>query len=393
MQRQEFSDGPKLGILYITDYFASHGQEILGALHEIFPMIEHWSGTVGVGIASNNVEYFDEPAMCMMLCDFDVKNFHLFNGLKPLSSTIKEGFQADVALLHADPQTPELGDLVIEVAQSTQKNYLFGGLTSSRSQAIQFSFTADLLRVDPLFSGVFQGGLSGVAFSRDLPIISRVTQGCYPHSVTRRITKWDGHVVLELDHRAALDVLIEDLNISDDVLRVDFLQKIRSTLVGLTSGASHGVKKTGGLADDVCVRHIIGLDTARRGIAVAEVLQKDQQLTFCERHAAAAKADLTRICTEIRETLEPEEMSADQAVTLNQTTLEETPALSRKILGAIYVSCAGRGGPHFGAPSAELQIIKKSLGDIPLVGFFASGEIAYKNIFGYTGVLTVFIAQ
>ena len=59
--------------------------------------------------------------------------------------------------------------------------------------------------------------------------------------------------------------------------------------------------------------------------------------------------------------------------------------------GAIYVSCSGRGGPHFGAPSAELQIIRRALGDVPLVGFFAGGEIARHHVYGYTGVLTVFM--
>jgi small ligand-binding sensory domain FIST len=61
-----------------------------------------------------------------------------------------------------------------------------------------------------------------------------------------------------------------------------------------------------------------------------------------------------------------------------------------RIAGAIYVSCAGRGGPHFGGPSAELQIVRHALGDVPLVGFFAGGEIARHHLYGYTGVLTVF---
>ncbi|MES1163967.1 MAG: FIST C-terminal domain-containing protein, partial [Rhizobacter sp.] len=58
--------------------------------------------------------------------------------------------------------------------------------------------------------------------------------------------------------------------------------------------------------------------------------------------------------------------------------------------GAVYVSCAGRGGAHFGAPSAELALVRHALGDVPLVGFFAAGEIARANLYGYTGVLTVF---
>ena len=65
-------------------------------------------------------------------------------------------------------------------------------------------------------------------------------------------------------------------------------------------------------------------------------------------------------------------------------------AATRAIAGAIYISCAGRGGPHFGAPSAEAQIVRHALGDVPLVGFFASGEIARHHLYGYTGVLTVF---
>ena len=60
-----------------------------------------------------------------------------------------------------------------------------------------------------------------------------------------------------------------------------------------------------------------------------------------------------------------------------------------RIVGAVYVSCAGRGGPHFGGPSAELQIVRHALGDVPLTGFFAGGEIAHRHLYGYTGVLTV----
>ena len=70
---------------------------------------------------------------------------------------------------------------------------------------------------------------------------------------------------------------------------------------------------------------------------------------------------------------------------------ESAPPPARRIRGGIYVSCAGRGGPHFGAPNAELQIIRHALGDVPLAGFLAGGEIARHHLYGYTGVLTVFV--
>ena len=111
-------------------------------------------------------------------------------------------------------------------------------------------------------------------------------------------------------------------------------------------------------------------------------------LAFCQRDAKAAKADLLRIATEIRESLEPEEVSLEA---MGAPDLRNhVSQAGQRIAGAIYVSCTGRGGPHFGAPSAELQIIQRALGDVPLVGFFAAGEIANQQVYGYTGVLTVF---
>ena len=96
-----------------------------------------------------------------------------------------------------------------------------------------------------------------------------------------------------------------------------------------------------------------------------------------------------RVCSEIREELEPEILSL--SATTGDASEAEAPA-ARQIVGAVYVSCSGRGGLHFGAPSAELQIVRRALGDVPLVGFFAGGEIAHQQLYGYTGVLTVFTA-
>jgi small ligand-binding sensory domain FIST len=104
----------------------------------------------------------------------------------------------------------------------------------------------------------------------------------------------------------------------------------------------------------------------------------------------AARADLVRICAEIREELEPEELPLAVASALAESEALATPSPERRIAGAVYVSCAGRGGPHFGGPSAELQVVRRALGDVPLVGFFAGGEIARGHLYGYTGVLTVF---
>ncbi|WP_137891991.1 FIST C-terminal domain-containing protein [Ramlibacter sp. 2FC] len=386
MALPDHASAPTLGLLYITDHYAGQAPDILDFLSAELPEVTDWSGTVGVGIASNNVEYFDEPALAVMLCELPHDQYRVFSGVAPLGP----GFAAHTALVHADAGTPDLAELIAEMAARTETGYLFGGLASSRSAVVQFAVGGNgNMRGQGAASGVFSGGLSGVAFGPGVHLVSRVTQGCQPVAPQRVLTAVDGHVLLTLGDEPALDVLLRDLGVSPGLPR-EALAAVRATLVGLSEPGHEAVGRTGHFGSDVVVRHIIGLDPARKGVAIADQPDVGTRLAFCQRHAQAARADLVRICAEIREELEPEAMSVEAASALAASEAESAPHPARRIAGALYVSCAGRGGPHFGGPSAELQIVRRALGDVPLVGFFAGGEIARDHLYGYTGVLTVF---
>jgi small ligand-binding sensory domain FIST len=96
-------------------------------------------------------------------------------------------------------------------------------------------------------------------------------------------------------------------------------------------------------------------------------------MSFCTRDEAAARRDLVRICSEIRD-----EVAGSGGEP------------GRPMAGAIYVSCLARGGQLFGEHSEELRIIRAQLGDIPLVGFCAGGEICGPQLYTHSGVLSVF---
>ena len=392
-----YAANPTLALLYITDHYAQDAQNILDHLSAELPLVTDWSGTVAIGIAANNVEYFDEPGMAVMLLDIPADQYRVFSGIAPLGL----GFDAHTALVHADGATPDLAELVQEMALRTESNYLFGGIASARGEGLQFAVSGDgNICGHGAAGGVFSGGLSGVAFGADVAMVSRLTQGCKPVSASRTITEADNNVVVALDGEPALDVMLRDLSLSLDRPQ-EALQVVRATLVGLVhppegaalagTPAAAAVRQTGNFGNDVLVRHIVGLDPGRRGIAVAEFVEQGAQLAFCQRNVQTAKTDLTRICAEIREELEPQDLPLESVHARQTSVLDATPPQSAKrIAGAVYVSCTGRGGPHFGSPSAEMQIIRRALGDVPLVGFFAGGEIAYDRLYGYSGVLTVF---
>jgi small ligand-binding sensory domain FIST len=373
----EHVSAPTLGWLYLTDHFASAASALLEDARARWPGVA-WVGAVGVGIAGNGVEYFDEPAVSLLLGDIPREHFRVFSGAQPLPRGPHD-FAPATALVHADPATADLDELIAEMADRTRTGYLFGGLASARTQALHIA------------DGVFHGGLSGVAFSGDVALVSRVTQGCQPVGPVRRITEAERNLVLQLDGRPALDALLADLGL-DSLEAREALPKLRQTLVGLSDAGDDALARGGQFGADTRVRHLVGLDPARRAVAIGDAAEAGMQLTFCARHTEAARRDLVRVCSEIREELEPESAPVPALLTAGRTA-EQAAAPVQRIAGAIYVSCAGRGGPHFGAPSAELAIVRHALGDVPLAGFFASGEIARHHLYGYTGVLTVFTAE
>lgn len=366
-QRQR-GGGANLGFVYFSDLYAAQAEELLQALHHDWPGVA-WVGGTGVGICGNGVEYFDEPSLVLMLARLPAGSFQVFSGTHPLA------LAAHTALVHADPATPELPELVAEMSERTASGYLFGGLASARSQALQVA------------EGVFRGGLSGVAFTQEVGLISRVTQGCTPVGPVRRVTAANEHLVLELDGEPALDALLADTGVDLSQPTVA-LPRLRSTLAGVSDAREDTLTRGGQFGENTRVRHLIGLEPGRRGVALAEAVEVGQQMAFCHRDAVAARRDLVRICAEIREEIE----AGIEAPAAPGAGSAELAAASR-IAGAIYISCAGRGGAHFGAPSAELQIVQHALGDVPLAGFFASGEIGHHHLYGYTGVLTVFTAE
>ena len=376
---------PTLGWCYLTDHHAPAAEELLATLRERYPGVA-WVGAVGIGVCASGVEYYDEPGLAVMLADLPPGQFRVFSGQRPLHGQREAGtpFAAHTALVHADPATPELAGLIAELSERVGSGYLFGGLASARNRTLTVAVDA----AEP--GGVLEGGLSGVAFSEEVALLSRVTQGCQPVGPLRRITDAERNVVYALDGEPALDCLLDDLGVDENLPR-EALPKLRSTLVGL-SGEDDGAAdefdtpaRAGSFGTETRVRHLIGLDPQRRGIAIADLAEPGLQLAFCRRDVEAARRDLIRIGAEIRSALEPEELTlAPEAPT--------APAAGRRIVGALYVSCTGRGGPHFGAPSAELQLVRHALGDVPLVGFFAAGEIGHGRLYGYTGVLTAFTA-
>lgn len=337
---------PGLGFVYLSEPLAPHASAIVDTLKRA-TAVEKWVGTVGIGVVASGVEYLDEPALAAMITDWPASEFSVFSGRARAPSaqatTASGATAAHFAIVHADPGTPDIPELIADMSSKVASGYLVGGLSSARGKTLQIA------------DEVLSGGLSGVVLSAAIPVHTRLTQGCWPLPGRHVITEAQGHIIAKIDGRPALDVFKQaaGAELAHDLRRAAF-----TILVGLPV--------TGSDTGDYLVRNLVGIDPKNGLIAIGAEVEEGQPLLFCQRDGEAARKDLKRMLGDIR------------------------AATAGRAKGALYFTCVARGEHMFGERSAELALIRSELGDLPVVGFFANGEISHDRLYGYTGVLTVF---
>jgi small ligand-binding sensory domain FIST len=122
---------------------------------------------------------------------------------------------------------------------------------------------------------------------------------------------------------------------------------------------------------DFLVRNLAGADQETGSIAITDIAKEGQTIQFHIRDKETASEDLHWLLT------------ARKGLVSN-----------KPIMGGLLFSCNGRGQRLFGNPHHDITAIRKQIGDIPVAGFFAQGEIGPvggKNfLHGFTASVVLF---
>lgn len=340
------------GFLYITDSLAPYLQTLLDEFRQQTG-IKDWVGTVGAGICCSGREIYDEPAAAIMLAILPENSYRLFpSGINKLSDMLMENrawineHAVHFGVVHGDPRNSHIGQIIDSLSTELDPGFLVGGLTSASDDSYMQQIAGDIC----------EHGLSGVLLSAEIPVISGLTQGCTPLANKHTITRAEGNILAELDGRPALDVFKQDIG---EVLAKD--------LSGVAGYIFAGLPVAGSDTGDYLVRNLMGIDPDEKLLAIGDNLENDAPIIFCRRDHVSAREDMLRMLGDLGK------------------------RSKGQIKGGLYYTCMGRGRHQFGEDSEELKMIRDQLGDFPLVGFFANGEISHNRLYGYTGVLTLFL--
>lgn len=345
---REHPSNATLGFIYASDPFA-HALDLITERLKVATEIKLWVGTGGNGVCTTGQGAFEQAAIVILAATFPAQAFQVVDGIRANSNGRQRfainGHPAKFGIVHGDPRQVKTSHMIDKLSRESGA-FLVGGLTSAVGNgALQIAGQPT------------EGGLSGVLISDEVPMITGLSQGCTPIGPVREITGIDGPWIDTLDHEPALECLKDDVG--------PLLAKNPERMAGFILAAR---PLTSGDGDDYLVRELAEIDPIRRLIMVADDLRRGDRLCFVKRDPEAAKSDLKRLASSLRER-----------------------AGDRPLLGALYHSCLARGQHMFGSDSKELAIIEEELGQVPLAGFFTNGEIFRNKLHGYSGVLTLFL--
>jgi small ligand-binding sensory domain FIST len=338
-----------LGVLYVTDVIAEDLGSILTYLRQTTG-IDDWVGTVGIGICATGVEFFDRPAAVAMAVRLPEGGFCVFpsilDDIEEFTDDGKAWIEATsppFGIVHGDP-TNKQSVAIIESLGLVTFGFLVGGMTASRGAHPQIA------------GGITGGGVSGVLFAPGVEVATGLTQGCVPVGPTHVVSDCLDNVIFGLDGKGALDVFKEDVGelLSRDLKRASGYIHAAFPIEGSDTG-------------DYVVRNLIGIDPDRGWLAVGEDVVAGDRVLFVRRDPKSAEEDLINMLENLKGRL---------------------PGPAR---GGIYFSCTARGPNMFGEEGKEIAIVRDVLGDLPLIGFFGNGEVSNNRVYGYTGVLTLFL--
>jgi len=338
------------GFLYLSDLLLEEVEYILNQLKQRTGL-NHWVGSVGMALIATEQEYYDQQAIVIMVADFNEADFYVLPNFTEDTHALKGDLinwcnnnDFNVGLVHGDPDSPVVQPLLHQLGEDIPGSFLVGGISSSHGPSLQIA------------NKPLRNGISGVLFSQQIPILSNLSQGCAPIGPRHRVTDSDKNIAYMLDNKPALDVLTDD---TGEVIARDWEQAANYIFAGLVNKNSD--------TEDYTIRQLIGVDLDNKFIAIADYLENDQEIIFCRRDGNSALEDMRRMLLQLKSRL-------------------NTP-----IKGGVYISCMGRGREQFGFNSEEVRLIHSVLGTFPLVGFFANGEIHKNLLYGFTGVLTLFV--
>jgi small ligand-binding sensory domain FIST len=343
--RDQIGGQADLAILFCSSHHADHADQLAAEACDLVGT-DKLMGCTGEAIVGTGREIENEPALSLWLAQLPGVTTSLFNLQfeRTREGGVIQGWPDDLSgewapgtflLLLGEPFSFPADLLLDRLNEDRPGIPVIGGLASGGHEPGH----------NRLFFGrqTLAEGAVAALVSGNVRLRTVVSQGCRPIGKHFVVTKAERNVIYELGGKPALIQLKE---IFDSLPTREQLLVQRALHVGRVVSEYQDRFEQG----DFLVRNVTGLDPGSGAIALGDYIRTGQTVQFHVRDQDAADAELKQLLAAARKA-------------------SPGPA------GALLFTCNGRGTRMFNQPHHDAEAIAKSLGKLPLAGFFAQGEI------------------
>lgn len=239
---------------------------------------------------------------------------------------------ADALLLLADPVSFPAPAFLSWLSQARPQLPVSGGMASGAGEP-----GGNRLLLD---GEVYDDGAVAIALT-GVRVRTLVSQGCRPVGHSYIVTGADRNLLQELGGAAPVDRVRE-------IYQAASPEDQQRMQAGLHIGTVIDEYKEDLGRGDFLVRGVLGAQQDTGALVVGDLVDVGQTVQFQVRDAAAADEDLREL--------------------LSRFVDEGTPS------AGLLFTCNGRGQRLFNEPDHDADLVRSSLGDLPLAGFFCAGE-------------------
>jgi small ligand-binding sensory domain FIST len=342
--RERLERAPDLAVLFATHHHATEFASLPARACDLLGT-EQLVGCAAEAVAGVGREVEDRPAISLWLATFPggaVRPMHLRFERTP-EGGVFAGWPNDLPqpwpassslLLIGEPFTFPADVLLERLNEDHPETTVFGGMASGGAGP---GHNRLFLGRHALAEGAAAVLISGVR------VRTIVSQGCRPIGKPFVVTKAEQNIVHELGGKPALARFEE------------VYKELATRERELVSGGLHLGRVVNEYQDkfeqgDFLVRNVVGGDRDSGAIAIGDWVRPGQTVQFHVRDAETADGELRYLLSRVK-------------------------GGETRPLAALLFTCNGRGTRMFPEPHHDAAAVQHALGEIPLAGFFAQGEI------------------
>jgi len=211
-----------------------------------------------------------------------------------------------------------------------------------------------------------QNAAMALLMTGNIQLDYQIMHGCQPVSAYHTVTSIKGASILELDHKPALDMVL-------DILGEDLKENPQEVKFFVTLGKNTGDKWSEYNPGNYINRMCVGVDTNSRGLYMAEIdLEPGMEIQL------------------MRRSFEMEYVGKR-----TRKLIDQVKASGQKIIFALYINCSGRAAAYSNQTDEDIRHIQAEINnEFPLLGIYEAGELApiagELQVLDWTGVLCLF---